>query len=219
VKNNRLNKNIVISNEEIADGVFLLSFERNFDFTPGQIIALTLDSKDLEPRLYSICSGTEEKVVSILFNIVPQGKITGKLAALLPGDIVYSSNPYGRFSPGMESAFWIATGSGIAPFISGIRSGDIKDTYLIHGGREQESFYFSDELSRLFKDNYTRCSSTIDKEGIYSGRVTDYLKSTAYLPADYRYYLCGRAEMVVESRDILISRGIPYNMIESEIYF
>jgi ferredoxin--NADP+ reductase len=36
---------------------------------------------------------------------------------------------------------------------------------------------------------------------------------------DQKYYLCGSAEMVVESREILISKGIPFNNIVAEIYF
>ncbi len=31
--------------------------------------------------------------------------------------------------------------------------------------------------------------------------------------------LCGNAEMVVEVRDLLISRGIPFGQIRAEIYF
>ena len=34
-----------------------------------------------------------------------------------------------------------------------------------------------------------------------------------------KYYLCGSAEMVVEIRDILIEKGIPFDRIISEIYF
>lgn len=34
-----------------------------------------------------------------------------------------------------------------------------------------------------------------------------------------KYYLCGSADMVVEARDILISKGIPFGNIISEIYF
>ena len=33
------------------------------------------------------------------------------------------------------------------------------------------------------------------------------------------YYLCGSADMVVEVRDILIGKGIPFGHIISEIYF
>lgn len=213
-----LNKSIIKDNLEIAPGVFILSFEKLYDFIPGQIIALSLDADDREPRLYSICSGTEEDVISILYNIVPEGKITGRLASLHSGENVYTSNPYGRFSISPGRAFLIASGTGIAPFISMIRSTPGFEGYLIHGGRDEASFYFSDELGKLGK-RYIRCSSTIKKEGYYSGRLTSFLRNTDKLPEGYRYYLCGRAEMVVEARDILISRGIPYNMIESEIYF
>ena len=34
-----------------------------------------------------------------------------------------------------------------------------------------------------------------------------------------KYYLCGSAEMVVDTRDILIEKGIPFENIVSEIYF
>ncbi len=215
----RLNKSGIIANPEIAPGVYLLSFERLFDFIPGQIIALGIDSNDREPRLYSICSGTGEDVISILYNIVPGGKISSRLSALKPGDYIYSSNPYGRFTVGTERSFCISSGTGIAPFISMIRSSPAYNGYFIHGGRDEASFYFSDELTKRLGRNYIRCSSTLEKEGYFGGRLTSFLRSTDKLPEDYRYYLCGRAEMVVEARDILISRKIPYNMIESEIYF
>jgi ferredoxin--NADP+ reductase len=39
------------------------------------------------------------------------------------------------------------------------------------------------------------------------------------LPLNYKYYLCGSAEMVVDVRDILIAKGIPYEQIFAEIYF
>jgi len=39
------------------------------------------------------------------------------------------------------------------------------------------------------------------------------------LATDNRYYLCGSAEMVVQVRDILISKDIPFQNIVSETYF
>jgi len=39
------------------------------------------------------------------------------------------------------------------------------------------------------------------------------------LPEDQKYYLCGSAEMVVECREILISKGIAFSNIVAEIYF
>ena len=64
-----------------------------------------------------------------------------------------------------------------------------------------------------------RCCSQEKGEGVYEGRLTDYLKSLNNLPLNYKYYLCGSAEMVVETRDILIGKGIAFEQIIAEIYF
>lgn len=55
--------------------------------------------------------------------------------------------------------------------------------------------------------------------GAFTGRVVDYLNSLPRLPAEPLYYLCGSSEMVVEARDILIKRGVPFRKIVGEIYF
>ena len=56
-------------------------------------------------------------------------------------------------------------------------------------------------------------------ENVYFGRLTNWLKEQKELPLDIKYYLCGNPEMVVEVRDILVSKGISFNNIISEIYF
>ena len=212
-------KQIITSVEEIDKDAFILSFKRNFDFIPGQIIALSLDKDDPAPRLYSICSGTYDDEIRILFNIVPGGKLTTLMSELGKGDIIYSSNPYGRFEIKDEPSVWIANGTGIAPFVSAALSGYTGEIMLLHGGRKEGSFYFEDLFKNSDYIDYIKCSSTIEKKGYFNGRITKYLSSSDRLPQERRYYLCGSTEMVVEARDILISRGIKYNMIESEIYF
>lgn len=209
----------VTSNEEIEKGVFVLSFSPVSPFHPGQILAVTLSPGDRAPRLYSICSGNREKEMSILFNVVPGGELTSKLAELKRGDSIYCSAPYGRFRIGDEPSVWIANGTGIAPFISKIASGGGDKAMLIQGGRESGSFYFSRLLKKVLGDRYVKCSTRESGEEYFSGRLTAYLSETKELPADYKYYLCGSSLMVVEARDILISKGIPFNNIVSEIYF
>jgi ferredoxin--NADP+ reductase len=54
---------------------------------------------------------------------------------------------------------------------------------------------------------------------VFPGRITKYLEEIKELPTDINYYLCGKALMVVEVRDLLISRGVPYENILAEIYF
>nr|NQU89377.1 oxidoreductase [Bacteroidota bacterium] len=54
---------------------------------------------------------------------------------------------------------------------------------------------------------------------VFHGRITKWLSEAESLPINRKYYLCGSAEMVVEVRDILIEKNVPYGNIVAEIYF
>ena len=208
----------VLKVDEISNGVFLLSFNKQFDFIAGQVLAITVDQND-DPRLYSIASGEKENEIRILFNVVPEGKLTKQMAGLNCGDKIFVSKPFGKFTGSSEPAYWIAAGTGIAPFASMFYSGSGKDKILIHGGRTLNSFYFKDVFEAAFGENYIRCCSQETGSGVFEGRLTEYLKSSNDLLSSYKYYICGNAEMVVETRDILIQKGIPFDQIIAEIYF
>lgn len=204
-------------NLEISPGVHLLRFSKNFDFIPGQVVKVGLDDKN-PPRIYSLCSGNQEKEAGILFNIKEDGLLTPQLAKLIPGDKILVSEPYGSFLGTSEPAWWIATGTGIAPFYSMFQSGLGENKTLIHGVSYLNQFYFEDELDWAMSKNYVRCCSRESSCDTFPGRVTDYISTQESLP-DVKYYLCGKALMVVEVRDLLISKGIPYANIMAEIYF
>jgi len=204
--------------DEIAPGVFLIGYLRRHAFLPGQAIKIALDLAE-PPRIYSVCSGTHDEEVWILFNIKAGGLLTPRLAALSVGDRIYASAPYGTFVGSFEPAWTIATGTGIAPFYSMLRSGMGGGNVLVHGARLLNQFYFAEEWIARLGTNYHRCCSRQSGEGIYSGRVTRFLSEQPELPTHRRYYICGQAAMAVEARDILISRGIPFDNIFTEIYF
>ena len=208
----------VVNLKTISDGVFVLSYQRKCNFKAGQVVAIAVDRND-EPRLYSIASGEKEDEVRILFNVVPAGKLTTQLSELTKGQDIFVSEPFGKFTGSSEPAYWIAAGTGIAPFASMFHSNLAKDKILIHGGRTLDSFYFKDVFEEAFGANYIRCCSQEKGDGVYEGRLTNYLKSLENLPLTHNYYLCGSAEMVVETRDILIQKGIPFDRIIAEIYF
>ena len=208
----------ILSNPEISHNVFLLSFKRDFAFHAGQVLGIALSPND-DARLYSIASGENEENIDILYNIKPGGKLTPNLAELKQGDTLWITVPFGTYLGSMEPAYWIGAGTGIAPFISMKQSGMGENKILIHGARTPDTFYFKERLIRDFGSRYVRCCSQHDGEGIYHGRVTKYLEEQNDLPEDQKYYLCGGSEMVVECRDILLSKGIPYSNIVAEIYF
>lgn len=204
--------------EELSDGIFLIGFKRTFLFRAGQVIGIAMEQNGPR-RLYSICSGEQEEEIRILYKVVDEGFLTPQLSDLETGDIIWITEPGGEFTGDRDPAVWIATGTGVAPFYSMFRSGLAEQKKLILGNRYLEQFHFFDEFATLMGENYIRCCTAESDEGVYPGRVTQFLEEQAELDPKLKYYLCGSAEMVVETRDILISKGIPFDRIISEIYF
>jgi ferredoxin--NADP+ reductase len=204
--------------EEIASGIYLMGFRRDFDFTAGQVIGVALEETGAR-RLYSICSGEEEEEIRILYNVVDEGYLTPRLSDCETGDTLWITGARGEFICQEEEAVWIAAGTGIAPFYSMLRSGQAAGKFLLHGDRYLEQFHFYDEFTRSLGSSYIRCCSGEEAEGVYPGRVTSWLREHPLPGEGMKYYLCGSAEMVVETRDILIAAGVAFDRIVSEIYF
>ena len=203
--------------DEISPGVFVIGFERRHDFIPGQAVKLGID-REHPPRIYSICSGNRDGELQVLFNIKEGGFLTPKLAQMSVGDTLFVSPPYGTFFGTDKPAWWIATGTGIAPFRSMLRSGMGENKTLVHGVRHLNQFYFAEEFRKTLGENYHGCCSAEEQEGVHGGRVTKFVRERK-LPADATYYLCGQAGMAVDARDLLIAKGVPFGNIMTEIYF
>lgn len=216
-KTSPLKEYLLTGNIEISPGVHLISFRRPWDFLPGQVVKIALNN-DHPPRIYSLCCGNQEDEAAILFNIKEDGFLTPKLSGCIPGEKILVSEPYGSFLGTNEPAWWIATGTGIAPFYSMLRSGLGENKKLIHGVSYLNQFYFEDELEEALKENYVRCCSRESSCDTFPGRVNDYISGLENLPG-IKYYLCGKALMVVEMRDLLISKGVRFENILAEIYF
>jgi len=208
----------VISLEKLGPNGYWLTVKRPFEFVPGQVVKLTTNIS-IAPRLYSIASGADEPNLSILFDLKSEGALTPLLVALKPGQEVLISQPFGEFMCKENSAIWVASGTGIAPYLSMVRSGMAEGKMLIHGVRYQENFFFRTELEQKLGANYIKCCSGGSGANQFQGRVTEFLQITATLPIDRKYYLCGNPEMVVDTREVLLARGIPYENILAEIYF
>lgn len=213
-----LRRATIRENLEIAGGAWILSVDRDFAFVPGQVLGLTVDP-ELPARLYSICSAMNNPQARILYSVAPQGKLTPRLASLKPGDPIYISSPQGNFRAREGRGFWLAAGTGIAPFVAMAESGLAAGKTLVHGARKPDGFYFSALFSQLPGLTYVRCCSQSAPAGVWNGRLTHWLSCQETLDPSASYLLCGSAEMVVNTRDMLISKGIPFEQIEAEIYF
>lgn len=194
-----------------------LYWKRSFDFLPGQVVALSILPTGPQ-RLYSIATGRTEDEVGVLFNLAPEGWLTPQLAAVRPGHRIYCSAPFGSFVGFPGPAVWVANGTGVAPFLAMVRSGLTENKTLVQGARIRSQFYGQSTLETALGDRYLRCASADSGEGLVPGRLTALLESQNW-PTDRPFYLCGSAAMIVEARDILIRRGVPFKNILSEVYF
>jgi ferredoxin--NADP+ reductase len=207
----------------IAPNAFVISFPRWFEFEAGQVVGIGLHAED-DARIYSIASGMHEQEAEILFDIKPEGYLTPKLADCKPGDTIFVSEPFGSFLGTKEAAWWIAAGTGIAPYRSMLRSGFGAGKWMIHGSRSKDNFYFSEEFSAAMGHHYVRCLSKPEEElpsdfQAFKGRVTDFLGTFDLLEKSLQYYLCGSAEMVIDCRELLLEKKVPYGNILAEVYF
>ncbi len=207
----------VLASRELAPGVFLLTVSRERGFRPGQVVSVTTGPA-IPARVYSIASGTEDPGMDLLFDVVPEGLLTPRLAQLRPGDALYVSPPFGSFEDRGGDSVWVATGTGVAPFRSMARSGIVQGKRLVHGSRRLSGLFFREQFQGTLDGSYTPCCTAEEGPGVYRGRVTGWL-SAAPLPEGAAYLLCGSSEMVVDARDTLVSRGIPYARVGAEIYF
>lgn len=208
----------VLKLNRISKSSVVIQLPKYASFKAGQVINIT-SKRSIPPRMYSIASGEHEEYIEILLKIVPDGELTPLLDELKEQDSLWVSNPFGGFLATNDPACLIATGTGIAPFLSMIRSGYTKNKLLLHGSRDVQDFYYSDYLSNKMESSYIKCYTGSEACTFYKGRVTHYLLNLSLIDTHIKYYLCGSVEMVVEVRQILIDRGVSFKNILSEIYF
>jgi ferredoxin--NADP+ reductase len=208
---------VVTRLEPAGPQAWTLYFPRTFDFLPGQVVALAI-LPDSPQRLYSLATGRHDAEAGVLFNLAPDGHLTPQLAAVKPGHQIYCSEPLGSFAGFPGPAVWVANGTGVAPFLSMVRSGLTDDKVLVQGARFANQFYGQDVLAPALGDRYFRCASADTGPGLVTGRLTSFLEGRPW-PQDRPFYLCGSAAMIVEARDILIRKGVPFKNILSEVYF
>lgn len=196
-----------------------LSRPAPFQFSAGQTIRFIHDGVE---RYYSLTSGPDDPTLSLCVRFVEKGTFSVVLSTAEPGTQFRFTGPHGYFTfkPSRRQAIFIATGTGIAPFVSIAGSG-VGGFMLLHGVSYMEDLYYQDRF-RSISEKYIPCVSNtsakdLQPHGFFHGRVTDYIVRN--LPAaQYDFYLCGRQEMI---RDVmhLVDERFPGSLIYTEVFF
>lgn len=214
-----MGKHNIIGKEHITESTYVVKLERKgFQFQTGQFIILNKNGTS-HRREYSVYSGENDDYLEVLIREVENGKVSKQIKNLNVGDILEVDGPFGffKFYPEMfptKKFLFIASGTGISPFHSFIRTFPGLNYQLVHGVRfGDENYGHSD-----FEKERTQLCVSGESSGDFYGRVTDYLFDKR-IDAETQCFLCGNSEMIHEVFDILTGKGIPVSNIYSEVYF
>jgi len=210
---------IIQNIRSLSDSTYIIRLEKNnFEFRSGQYLSLGLPD-DVNMREYSIYSGSNDPYLEVLIKEVKEGDVSVLLKKTRVGQALNVEGPYGFFTLRDEhinsrTFLFLATGTGISPFHSFIKSNPELNYKLIHGVRFVSETY---EKEAYLSERYVSATSK-DAKGNYHGRTTDYLKTLEVNSATL-CYLCGNVDMIHDAYDILQEKGIPVDQIHSEVYF
>jgi ferredoxin--NADP+ reductase/benzoate/toluate 1,2-dioxygenase reductase subunit len=198
---------------------YLIRLEKKeLAFKAGQYVVLRLP-EGYKAREYSIYSGEDDPFLDVLVKEIDEGSLSRKLKRINKGDELEVHGPLGYFTLDREvdsgvKHVLIASGTGIAPFHSYIRTNPELDYQIIHGITSMDESYGKEDFDHY---RYVACTSR-DASGNYHGRITGYLESEE-IDVNAVFYLCGNSQMINDAIQILKKKGVTDKQIYTEIYF
>ena len=245
---------VILKRVEVAPGLIILSVRPNGwtlpDFEPGQyaVLALPGSAKRTElsdpeteappadkliKRAYSIASSSKDKDhLELYITLIRSGSLTPRIFALKEGDGIFLGEKFkGMFTlqqvPEQSNIVMVATGTGIAPYMSMIRT-EYRERpnrrfAVLHGARHSWDLGYRAELSTLayYFKNFAYLPSISRPEGEkegwtgHTGYVQDLWRKKALeaswgfqpKPDDTHVFICGAPAMAEEMAQMLSAEG------------
>jgi ferredoxin--NADP+ reductase len=206
-----------------------------YSFKPGEFTMIGLP--DTIKRAYSFTSAPWEQHLEFYSIKAPNGELTEKLKYVLPGDTMHIGKKakgtllLDNFTPGGERVWFLGTGTGIAPYMSILRSRQLissyeRKTYVLWSVRKQEDLLAYKE--ELIRNSFIHFMPIVTQEDNYVGwtkRMQVYLENPAEYgltmmplldPEKDRVMLCGSMEFNEDLRDMLEERGFTEGSNQSQ---
>ena len=238
----------LVSRRDLAPDLWVVRIRPDIDlpFRPGQYVTLglQLDGRIVE-RPYSIASDPEEAEIELFIERVPEGELSAPLHDLPVGDTtLVRKRCKGLFlkdAPAVDQAhLFVATVTGIAPFVSMIRSlrrrlaaGEWTADHpvvVLQGAAVSAELGYEEELRAHAAEcdwiTYVPTISRPWEEPEWSGetgRVEDVLRKYAdaagLRPGYGAVFLCGNPGMITNARGIMKRHGFDDKAVREEQYW
>jgi ferredoxin-NADP reductase len=193
----------------LAPGILELRLTRpaGCTYIPGQFLRFVMDGYQ---RDYTMVSSPDAETIDFCIAMVDGGRFSGDIQNADIDATFQLTGPHGHFvfhGP-VNPAVFVATGTGVAPFVAFSRSG-VGAGLLLHGVGTPDRLIYRDILQSGLR-GYVPCISRplekMDCPGnAFAGRVTDYLEQQL-TPGTYDFYLCGRGAMIRDVTAVIDER-------------
>ena len=216
----------VVENRHWTDTLFSLRVEgAQLNFQAGQFVRIALDIDGQRiARAFSFVNPPQDPTLEFYGVIVPEGPLSPRLAKLGAGDSLYvAGNPAGflvlREVPDAQTLWLISTGTGLAPFLSILRTDTpwqrFKNIVVVHAVRHANELAYREVIEGT-RARYVSFVSREAAAGSLPGRIPaaiadGRLEKSAGLaldPATSHVMLCGNPQMLKDVQAVLIARGM-----------
>jgi ferredoxin--NADP+ reductase len=222
----------VLENRRWTEALFSLRVDApRLQFEAGQFVRLALDvGGERIARPFSFVNAPADPVLEFYGVIVPEGPLSPRLARLAAGDALYvAPNPSGFLVlsevPDAEALWLLSTGTGLAPFLSILRTETPWRRYasvvLVHGVRFARELVYRETIeavarARGARFRYLGFVSREQAPGSLSGRIPAAIEDgrleraagLALAPATSQVMLCGNPDMLKDAGAALAARGM-----------
>jgi ferredoxin--NADP+ reductase len=220
----------VIENKHWTDALFSLRVQvpgeaPRLGFEAGQFVRIALEERLARP--FSFVNPPQDPVLEFYGIVVPEGPLSPRLAQLRAGErLLVASNPAGFLVlsevPDCETLWLVSTGTGIAPFLSILRTDApwrrFRNVVLVHAVRHARELVYGDMIRKFSKEKRLRYVTFVSREpapGSLPGRIPAALRDgslerAAGLSLDPRSHvmLCGNPAMLKDAAAALAERGL-----------
>lgn len=222
----------VIEKIQWNDRLFSLRIESGFkDFVAGQFIRVALDvNGERIARPYSLVNKPGEDYLEIYFNIVPEGPLSPRLAALEVNDEIYMTDKANGFLvidevPESRHLWMMATGTGVGPFLSILKTEEAWQRFekivLAYSVRESSELSYQQQIAAIEKQNagqflYVPFVTRESLDGVIKQRIPQSINEgtleqrTGLLinENDSHIMMCGNSAMITDVTACLEKRGL-----------
>ncbi len=216
----------VVENRHWTDTLFSLRVEgAQPAFQAGQFVRIALDIEGQRvARAFSFVNPPQDPTLEFYGVIVPEGPLSPRLAKLRSGDTLHvAGNPAGFLVlaevPDAETLWLISTGTGLAPFLSILRTETpwkrFRNIVVVHAVRYARELTYR-EVIQGTKARYVSFVSREAAPGSLAGRIPAAITDgrlekavgVALAPETSHVMLCGNPQMLKDATAALAARGM-----------